>query len=203
MTLISLYKWLYNRYGPQRWWPADTPFEMMVGAILTQQTRWENVEKAIECMKIKGLLSPEKIIKAGEELTECIKITGFYRQKEKRLKALSRFLIEMGEELWKMDTLSLRKALLSVEGVGKETADSILLYAFERPVFVVDAYTLRILRCAGVSGKRYEEVRKLFESSLPADVELYKEYHALLVAHGKNACSKNMCEDCIVKHLKL
>jgi len=99
MKPISLYKWLYNKYGPQGWWPAESPFEMMVGAILTQQTRWENVEKAITCMKNKGLLSPEKIVNAKEELTECIRITGFYRQKERRLKALSRFLLEKGDEL--------------------------------------------------------------------------------------------------------
>jgi len=96
-----------------------------------------------------------------------------------------------------MDTLSLRRELLSIKGVGKETADSILLYAFERPVFVVDAYTMKILECAGIKGK-YEDIRRLFESSLPRDVELYKEYHALLVVHGKTACSKNRCEECIL-----
>ncbi|MHC1625321.1 MAG: endonuclease [Methermicoccaceae archaeon] len=157
---LQLYRWLYELLGPQEWWPADGPFEVMVGAVLTQQTKWQNVEKAISNLKERNLLSPEEIVAVDEnELAECIRPTGFYRQKAARLKDFARFLCEVGfDALEKENTLSLRNMLLDVKGVGPETADSILLYGLERPVFVIDAYTKRMLSCMNIKGT-YNELQ--------------------------------------------
>lgn len=197
MSLYSLYVMLEEMFGPQGWWPAETPFEVMVGAILTQQTRWETVERAIGCLKARGLLSPSALSNADDEtIRECIMCTGFYNQKTKRLKALAKFVVEVGEQrLYAMSGEQLRKMLLDVEGVGYETADSIVLYAAEKPVFVIDAYTKRMLSCMGVKGT-YHELQRLFEVSLPRDVELYKEFHALIVAFSKQWCNKKRCGEC-------
>ncbi len=183
--LEGFYK-LYKKYGPQNWWPAETPYEVMVGAILTQNTNWRNVEKAISNLKEAGLLHPEAILKAGrKELEEAIRPAGFYRQKAQRLKEATKKWIEImegGEERLE----KLREEWLKVKGVGKETADSILLYALNKPIFVIDAYTKRFVFMEfNKVFKDYEEYRLFFEKGLPKDVELFKEYHALIVAWGK------------------
>lgn len=196
---------LYDAFGPQNWWPADTPFEVIVGAILTQNTNWKNVERAIENLKEKKLLDPSALVKISEEeLARLIRPAGYYNIKTKRLKEfLKVFCKRWDGSIEKMKTLplgQLRKALLEIRGIGPETADSILLYALGREVFVVDAYTKRILQRHGViDGKEdYESIRKLFESVLPRDVSLYNEYHALIVRVGKTFCkSKNpFCNKC-------
>ncbi|MHC1570266.1 MAG: endonuclease [Methermicoccaceae archaeon] len=197
MSLYSLYLRLLDMLGHQHWWPADTPFEVMVGAILTQQTRWESVERAVRCLKRKGLLSPEALAAASEdEIRECTRCTGFYNQKTRRLKMLATFVRETGEQrLYAMPKNELRRALLNIEGVGYETADSIVLYAAEKPSFVIDAYTRRMLSCMGIEGS-YTELKRLFEMSLPEDVEVYKEFHALIVAFGKQFCARKRCGEC-------
>ena len=197
MSLYFLYLNLLEVFGHQHWWPAESPFEVMVGAILTQQTRWESVERAIGCLKRKGLLSPEMLALAGDdEIRECVRCTGFYNQKTKRLKTLAMFVAEVGEQrLYAMSKEELRSALLSLEGVGYETADSIILYAAEKPSFVVDAYTHRILSCMGIEGS-YDELKQMFEMNLPEDVEVYKEFHALIVAFAKRFCNRKRCGEC-------
>lgn len=189
--------------GHQNWWPAETPFEVCVGAILTQNTNWSNVERAIKNLKQAGLLSPEGIAAAEDErLFELIKPAGFYKQKAKRLKAFSKWLLEQGglDALKDTPTETLREMLLSIKGVGHETADSILLYALDRPVFVVDAYTYRIFLRHNLIYEEitYNELQELFMRNLPEDVELFKEYHALLVEVGKRFCKKKkpLCGGC-------
>ena len=173
------------------WWPAETPFEVMVGAILTQNTNWKNVEKAIANLKNEGMLDPQKILAIrNSRLEELIRSSGYYKQTAERLKLASRKWIELQKRLEtghrKLETAELREAWLSVKGIGPETADSILLYAFNRPVFVIDAYTKRFCEKFDLfSGKKYEEYQEFFESNLPKDVELYKEYHALIVEWAK------------------
>lgn len=192
MSLIkSIFSILYSEYGPQHWWPAKTPFEVCVGAILTQNTSWRNVEKAISEMRRRGLLSREAVLKASlEELQEAIRSSGFYVQKAKRLK-------EFCEKadfdvLAKADVMKARDHLLSINGIGKETADSILLYAFRRPIFVIDAYTRRIYgRVSGETIDEYDVLREIFESSLGRRTQVYNEMHALLVEHAKIYCTKN------------
>ncbi len=220
------FKLLFNKFGPQFWWPGDTPFEIMVGAVLTQQTAWRNVEKAISNLKSENKLSPYEIYRTScKELAEIIKPAGFYNLKACRLKEFVRFFVEKyGADERKMadaETLKLREELLSVRGIGKETADSILLYALNKPVFVTDAYTKRIYSRLGViCGKEtYDEVRKLFESALSeekflnyiennfdfeGDVRVYvfKEMHALIVKEGKEFCKKKpVCKVCPLKQM--
>ncbi len=195
--MIDVYNKLLNRLGPRHWWPADTPFEVVVGAILTQQTKWENVEKAIQNLKEKGLLEPEPLSKADiEEVEMHIRCTGFYRQKAKRVKIISTFFSENPCILEKPAD-ELRNTLLSLDGIGEETADSIVLYAADKPKFVIDAYTKRMCRCIGIEGN-YGELQSIFERSLPQDVPLYKEFHALIVEYGKQFCGKKRCEECLL-----
>ncbi len=201
--MVEIYQRLLSAYGPQGWWPADTRFEVMVGAILTQATAWRNVERAIQRLKAAGALSPERMARLSEgELAELIRPAGFFRQKTRRLRALLRLIGQHGsvEQLLSLPARELRRQLLSVPGVGPETADSILLYAAGYPVFVVDAYTKRILHRLGLlSGEKagYEEVQELFESNLPRDPKLYGEYHALLVRHAKEHCrARPRCPGC-------
>ena len=201
--MVEIYQRLLSAYGPQGWWPADTRFEVMVGAILTQATAWRNVERAIQRLKAAGALSPERMARLSEgELAELIRPAGFFRQKTRRLRALLRLIGQHGsvEGLLSLPAGELRRQLLSVPGVGPETADSILLYAAGYPVFVVDAYTKRILHRLGLlSGEKagYEEVQELFESNLPRDPKLYGEYHALLVRHAKEHCrARPRCPGC-------
>jgi len=202
--LIKIYRTLYQTYGPRHWWPGETSFEVMVGAILTQNTSWRNVEKAIQKLKGKGVLNPEGIhhLKRSE-LARLIKSSGYYRIKTDRLKSFIDFLFEeydgnikkMGRERLG----ELREKLLGVKGIGPETADSILLYGLEKPIFVVDAYTRRILSRHGIISEKasYEEVQKLFMDYLPRDEKLFNEYHALFVYLGKTVCKKiPRCEIC-------
>ncbi|MFW5927575.1 MAG: endonuclease III domain-containing protein [Thermoplasmatota archaeon] len=195
----ALYVKLLKEFGYQNWWPGETKFEVVVGAILTQNVSWSNVETAIQNLKKSNLLSPKKILNTDDEkLYELIEPTGFYRQKTSRLKRISRTIKNNGglEDFFKIDDL--RKKLLDIKGIGPETADSIILYAAEEPSFVVDAYTNRILkRSFGIEGS-YNEIKNLFEDSLDKNLLKLQEIHALLVELGKNHCSKNdpSCERC-------
>ncbi len=202
---------MYEALGPQGWWPGETPFEVCVGAILTQNTNWQNVERAIDNLKKRGLLSPQALYELPEGiLAELIRPAGYYRVKARRLKNFIRFLVEDFEgDLAKLFALPLeeaRQALLKVSGIGPETADSILLYAGEKPTFVIDAYTRRILLRHGLATEDmgYEDLREMFMRHLPEDPALYNEYHALLVAVGKNFCRPQnpRCEDCPLKDIE-
>ncbi len=203
--LNSIYKKLYSRFGPQHWWPADSPFEIMVGAILTQNTNWANVEKAINNLKKNKLLSEAALYKLSRKrLASLIRPAGYYNIKAKRLKEFIVFLFKVYQgslkKISKVDTLTLRRQLLCVNGVGPETADSILLYCLNRPVFVVDAYTKRILLRHSLlkEDSSYDEIQNLFTQNLKKDVKLFNEYHALLVKLGKELCLKRnpKCEAC-------
>jgi len=183
--LKDLYIGLLAAYGHQGWWPAETSYEVMVGAILTQNTNWKNVEKAIANLRAAGRLSPYGILKTRtSKLEKLIRSSGFYRQKAERLKSATKKWLKVRNS--KLDTLRLRNEWLSVKGIGKETADSILLYAFGRPVFVVDAYTRLFCdhHCL-FEAKEYDDYRTFFESNLPYSVPLFKEYHALIVEWAK------------------
>jgi len=204
--LKELFSILLKAYGEQGWWPADTPFEVCVGAVLTQNTAWRNVERAIENLKREGLLSPEAIAEIDiGRLKELIKPSGFYNQKAERLKLLSEFIVRKGgiENLKREGRKRLRRELLSIKGIGRETADSILLYALEKPSFVVDTYTRRLLFRLGITEREdesYEEVKALFEREIPPErknVKLYNEFHALIVKHAKVHCRKKpRCGGC-------
>jgi endonuclease-3 related protein len=202
--LREVYRRLLNVYGPQHWWPAETPFEVMVGAILTQSAAWGNVEKAIASLKSAGALSPEVLRRLPqEELARLIHASGYYNAKAVKLKALAEWLKEAcGDDLTRLstaDTETLRTGLLGVHGVGEETADSILLYAVGKPVFVIDAYTRRILDRLGIgsAARSYAGYQRLFVEVLPAEVPLFNEYHALFVALGKFACRRRpLCSKC-------
>lgn len=201
--LLNIYHRLLDRYGPQRWWPAENPFEMMVGAVLTQSTTWTSVEKAIGNLKTAGALSPEALRQLPlSELAALIFSSGYYNAKALKLKSLVAYLGEYLDDLdrlFAVDTYRLRQELIGVHGIGEETADSILLYATGRPVFVIDAYTRRILDRIGLApdSGRYADYQRLFMDNLPADSDLYNEYHALLVCLGKNVCRRHpLCQQC-------
>jgi endonuclease III related protein len=208
-TITEIYQLLYDAFGPQHWWPGDTQFEIITGAILTQNTNWTNVEKAISNLNAAGCLSPEKLHRLTlPQLAALIRPAGYYNIKAARLKNFSNWLFENYDgnldNLERINTNRLREELLSVKGIGFETADSILLYAFERPVFVVDAYTARIAARHHLiePGVGYEELQNLFESNLPQDTKLYNEYHALLVRLGKDFCKpKPKCPACPLEKL--
>ena len=205
--LVEIFDKLLKVFGPRHWWPGDTHFEIMVGAILTQNTSWVNVEKAIQRLKEEQVLTASGIHQLKKsELASLIRSSGFFRIKADRLKALVEFLLEEYEgKLVKMEKESLgtlREKLLSVKGIGPETADSILLYALEKPIFVVDAYTKRILSRHGMipGNASYSEIQDLFMNNLPLDERLFNEYHALLVHLGKTSCKKNpKCDICPLK----
>ncbi|MCW8903666.1 endonuclease III domain-containing protein [Sedimenticola sp.] len=199
----QVYRSLLNHYGPQHWWPGDTAFEVMVGAILTQNTAWRNVEAAINNLKRADLLAADEIINCPDtELAQLLRPAGYFNIKTTRLKNLCMLLHNAGfKRLQEMPTRELRQQLLAVNGVGPETADAILLYAFQRPVFVIDAYTRRIFSRFGlVSGNEdYEALRARFEVALDATAAIYNEYHALIVQHAKHACRvKPECDRCIL-----
>lgn len=206
MNLLQIYRLLYDIYGPQHWWPADSPFEVIVGALLTQSTNWRNVERAIENLKQHRALAPERLSKLSEaKLAELIRPAGYFRQKAKKLKAFVEYLdAHYNGDLQKMfaqPTQRLRTELLSIWGIGPETADSILLYAAHKPVFVVDAYTRRIFSRLGLvsSTISYDELQRFFMTQLPRSVKLFNEYHALIVRHGKEVCrSKPRCAQCVL-----
>ena len=202
--ITHLYDRLYKTYGPQHWWPAETPFEMIVGAILTQSAAWTNVEKAIGNLKKAGALSPEALRRLPEtELAQLVYPSGYYNVKARKLKAFADYFGgkygDSLEKLFRRDLHELRNELLSVYGIGEETADSILLYAGNKPVFVIDAYTRRITSRLGIkpATDTYADYQRLFMAALPPDTQLFNEYHALMVRLGKGACRKTpLCNLC-------
>ncbi|MHC4637551.1 MAG: endonuclease III domain-containing protein [Planctomycetota bacterium] len=208
-TLTEIYQLLFERFDAQHWWPGQTQFEIIAGAILTQNTNWGNVEKAIANLKSADLLRPAKLRDMEvSELGELIRPAGYYNIKAKRLKNFVGWLFDNynGEltELESVDTEQLRTELLGVKGIGRETADSILLYALNRAVFVVDAYTARVTIRHGLIEPEadYEQLRELFESNLPEDAQMFNEYHALLVRVGKEFCKpKAKCAGCPLEKL--
>ena len=209
--LSLIYHRLYSRFGPQYWWPANSPFEVMVGAILTQNTNWLNVERAINNLKKHKLLQPDRLFKLSHKrLTSLIRPTGYYNIKAKRLKSFLDFFIQHYDgnvrNTATVKTASLRQKLLSVKGIGPETADSILLYALDRAIFVVDAYTKRILLRHRLiqEDASYDKIQSLFMKNLKnPEAKLFNEYHALLVKLGKEFCLKNKpkCDACPLNSL--
>jgi len=208
--LLKIYNSLYDYFGPLKWWPGDSPFEIIVGAILTQNTSWGNVEKAINNLKKEYLLKPQNLYNINqEELAQLIKPSGYYNIKAQRLKNFITFFIEeyngSVEKMFSGDGEELRRKLLKVNGIGPETADSILLYAGEKPFFVVDAYTKRIFSRHRLISEHatYHQIQEFFIQNLDQDVELYNEFHAQIVMLGKIICtSKNPdCSNCPIAFL--
>ena len=205
MTLTSIYDALFARYGNLSWWPAKTPYEVIVGAVLTQNTAWGNVEKAIA--NFADSLSPERVMSLDiDSLIDIIRPAGFFNQKAAYLKEVTAWFGRYGFDVSAVRKLPLTQAraeLLAVRGIGNETADSILLYAFGFPSFVVDAYTMRLLSRLPIdAGKGYESVRAYFESSLPRDVEIYNNFHALIVMNAKEHCRKKpVCSGCALSEM--
>jgi endonuclease-3 related protein len=207
-----IYELLLDSFGPQKWWPAETPFEVIVGAILTQQTSWKNVEKAIRNLKRNDLLSPFSLYALPiEELKSQIRPSGFYNVKAERLKDFLKVFVEEFNgkiaNLKKEDKEKLRIRLLKIKGLGRETVDSILLYALDKEVFVVDAYTFRIFKRNGIiDSENYEELRSLVEESLSEKgaetLSKFKEMHALIIELGKKFCKKvPQCNRCPLKEI--
>jgi endonuclease-3 related protein len=210
--LRKIYDVALDALGPRHWWPAETDEEVVIGAVLTQNTAWSNVEKALENLRRAGKLSLAALDRARPAtVARLIRPSGYYNLKARRLKSVARFFVERcnGRGLASLrdeEPEALREALLGVYGVGPETADSILLYALGMPVFVIDAYTRRILERHGLARPQapYEELRALFETNLPTDVALYNEYHALIVALGHRWCRpKPQCEECPLSGIPL
>ena len=208
-SLNEIYGRLREAYGPQHWWPADGPLEVMVGAVLTQNTNWRSVEKAVANLKGSGLLSVERLHSVPvEEIAQIIRPAGYFNLKARRLKNLITLVAETYggslEAMAREETIQLRNELLAVKGVGPETADSILLYAFHRPIFVVDAYTSRVVSRHGLIEQTasYRELQQLFMDNLPLETPMFNEYHALLVRVGKRRCQrKPRCQGCPLESL--
>ena len=208
-SLQDIFDRMLARYGNQRWWPADTPFEVMVGAVLTQATAWTNVEQAIARLKQADALSPAAMRGLGmEELAALIYSSGFYNAKAQRLKALVAYLGDAyGDDIEAMrgeDGAKLRRELLAVKGIGEETADAILLYALGKTSFVIDAYTRRLFNRLGIAPnyETYSAYQGMFADNLPRDTALFAEYHALIVQHCKEACRKTpLCEGCCLRDI--
>ena len=209
-NLLKIYQKLYEAFGPQHWWPGETPFEIAIGAILTQNTNWGNVEKTINNLKKQNALSVKAIHEMPvKKLSELIRPAGYYNIKAKRLKSFIDFLMNdyhgSMKRMKNEDIHSLKKKLLSINGIGPETADSIILYALEKPVFVIDAYTKRVLSRHGIMNheKSYDEFQELFYSALKKDMKLFNEYHALFVNLGKTFCKLNkpICDKCPLNDL--
>ena len=203
--LTEAYRRLFDAFGPQHWWPGETQFEIIVGAVLTQNTSWRNVERAIENLREADLLEPRALHGAPvEELEELIRPAGYFRIKARRLRCLIDFIVERFDgsldTMFRTEMTELREQLLAVHGVGPETADSILLYAGGMPSFVVDAYTHRVFTRHGWIDfdADYHQTQDYAQSALPQDVQVYNECHALLVRLGKDYCrkSKPLCEEC-------
>jgi endonuclease-3 related protein len=207
--LNTIYQQLLDTYGPQKWWPAEEPFEVMVGAILTQSAAWRNVEKAIANLKTAKVLTPQALrLLSLPEIATFIRPCIYYNVKARKLKALVNWLGEYCQDnlsrLAADSGTNLRQQLLSVWGIGEETADSILLYAVNKPVFVIDAYTRRIISRIGLvpAGNSYSDYQSLFMDNLPPDTKLFNEYHALLVCLGKDVCRKQpLCQRCCLKNI--
>ncbi len=206
--LIKVFETLLAAFGPQHWWPAEGPEEMIIGALLTQNTTWKNVEKALVGLRRNRRLTFSTISTLPlPELQERIKPSGYFRQKSERLKTLATAVIDAGglDQLARKATPDLRAWFLTLKGIGPETADSILLYAFNRPLFVIDAYTLRVCKrhnwLPATAG--YAEAQSFFVHNLPTDSAIFNEFHALLVQIGKNFCRPNrpLCEKCPLNHL--
>lgn len=201
---IKVYNILYSIYGHQFWWPGESRFEIIVGAILTQNTSWQNVAKAINNLKERKLLDPKALLEAdSDNIKELIKPSGFFNIKYKRLRSFLEYLVNYNMDIDRLScipTAKLRNELLGVNGIGPETADSIILYALGRPIFVVDAYTRRLFSRLGYSWMKevsYEKIQDFFMKNLQSDTELYSEYHALIVCHCKSVCKKKpLCSMC-------
>ncbi len=202
--LMSMFHLLLDHYGPRHWWPAETKLEMMVGAVLTQNTNWKNVEKAVENLKQKKLISVKALYSIDiAMLAQEIRPAGYYNIKANRLKNLIYFIVDHYDgnvnKLSSDEVQALRQGLLSVNGIGPETADSILLYAANHPVFVIDTYTHRILYRHNIITDQatYQEMQELFMDNLPDDSSLFNEFHALIVETGKDYCRKKpLCGEC-------
>jgi endonuclease-3 related protein len=202
--LLDIHRRMLDRYGPQRWWPGETRFDVMVGAVLTQATAWVNVEKALANLKAADVLSPAGIRSLDEpELARLVYPSGYYNSKARKLKALVDYLgRRFGDDLDAMareDMASLRSELLAVYGIGEETADDILLFGLGMPSFIVDNYTRRILSRLGILDEKasYTIYRAFFIDNLPEDRDLFSDYHGLIVRHAKVACRKRpLCHDC-------
>ena len=204
MDLYSLFNELNDHYGDLAWWPADSAFEIAVGAILTQNTDWRNVEKALGNLKSANVLSIEAILETStDQLEMLVRPSGYFRMKADRLKHLCEFLkLNSFDALKKMGRDQARGRLLSVKGVGPETADDIVLYALDIPSFVIDTYTRRLLERFGLysSKLKYPVLQAAFHQQLPEDASLFKQYHALIVEHAKVSCRKKpLCESCVLK----
>lgn len=204
ITLVTYFNAMFDAYGPLSWWPGDTPFEVIIGAILTQNTTWKNVEKCIRLLKQHNLMDPHRLRQLDTDtLKELIRSSGYYNQKTKKI---NHFLDYFDREyrcevhlMIRQPLEKLRGELLELNGIGPETADSILLYALNKPVFVVDAYTRRILSRHAIIEPTadYETIRMLFENTIPRDVALYNEFHALIVNVGKDFCrTRPLCDNC-------
>lgn len=214
---MELFTSMSRHFGPCHWWPAESPFEVVVGAVLTQNTAWRNVDKALDILKERKALRPEALWEMPvEELEECLRPSGFYRLKAKRLRNLLAWFTGFAgwdeasanlklDFLQEFSTEDLRRGLIGVSGIGPETADCVLLYALHRPSFVVDAYTRRLLSRHGLLSEEagYEEMRDIFMRVLSPDVALYNEYHALIVRTGNTYCkkSKPLCSRCPLGYL--
>lgn len=206
--LMEMFDLLLRHFGPQHWWPGDSALEMMIGAVLTQNTNWKNVEKALRNLKDRHMLSLDVLrSQSTHELAEKIRPAGYYNIKAKRLKNLIDFIYDQygGDltSLLRADTIVLREGLLSIKGIGPETADSILLYAAGRPFFVIDTYTHRVLIRHGMIDEpvTYDELQAFFMDHLPDDPDLFNEFHALIVRTGKEFCRKKpLCPYCPLKH---
>ena len=203
-TLDKIYKQLYSAFGPRNWWPGETPFEVVIGAILTQNTNWTNVEKAIHNLKEAKELTSKKLYEIDtSELAEHIRPSGYFNIKAKRIKNFINWLFKNYDgdlsKMFEQELPELRESLLSVNGIGPETADSILLYGGNKLTFVVDAYTHRIFKRHNLISEEstYDEIKIFFEENIPADVSLYNEFHALIVKLGSEYCKpKKRCEKC-------
>lgn len=208
-TANDVYRHLFQKLGPQGWWPGDSPFEIMVGAVLVQNTAWKNVERAIANLKAARVLAPRKLYAlATEELAELIRPAGYFRVKARRLHNLVKFFVERYRgsivAMQKVETSVLRDQLLAVNGIGPETADSILLYAVGKPVMVVDVYTHRVFARHGwvPHGTAYHPLQDHVAGQLPSDIELFNEFHALLVHVGHHYCSPiPRCENCPLREM--
>jgi len=199
MTIYSFYQQLYDWYGPQQWWPCRSgqPWEIICGSILTQNCAWSNVEKALDNLRQEQVCSPQAVLAAApDRLEAAIRPAGFFRQKRAYLQSAAEFFLTHAEEYrCSTDLAGLRLRLLALKGIGPETADSILLYAFQRAVFVIDAYTRRVARrhLGLPDGLSYDRLQAIFQAALPQDVQLYNEYHALIVRFCKDSCRKSGC----------
>ena len=200
----DIYSRLMVAFGPQGWWPADTPFEVIVGAVLTQNTNWRNVEKAIANLKSAGVLTPSTLWQlSATELAELIRPSGYFRIKAQRLRNVVEYLMQRHsgstDTMFSMDSNQLRRELLAINGIGPETADSILLYAGNQPHFVVDTYTQRVVQRHGwvAQGATYEATQRFFTAKLDTDVSCFNEFHALIVKLAKVHCRKApLCQGC-------